>query len=105
MGELDDIVNAMDMDQNGQVSYSEFLAATLDRRSGIKEEVYRTAFDIFDLNRDGKITEAELCKLLEDRSIQESLGKQKAADLLRIIDADGDGGIDFREFMQMMRGG
>jgi len=103
--ELEDIVRSMDVDGNGRVSYSEFIAAAIDRRSHLSEAVCRTAFQIFDINGDGVITEAELGQMLADKSVRDSVGREKVRQILAEVDKDGDGRIDFEEFMIMMGSG
>merc|ERR1712039_719166 len=48
--DVQNIVDGLDGDGSGYIDYSEFLAATLDRRNLLTEDVCRIAFNIFDLN-------------------------------------------------------
>ena len=41
--------------------------------------------------------------MLGDDGVKDSLGAGTIENLLKGVDADGDGNIDFNEFMQMMR--
>merc|ERR1719159_1618236 len=93
----------IDSDNSGEIDYTEFLAATIDRRSYLKEDVCWTAFNVFDLDRDGTITQDELKKVLENDEVQAIMSVQEASDLMRHVDTNGDGKIDFSEFMDMMR--
>jgi calcium-dependent protein kinase len=104
--DLQQILDSVDADGSGTIDYTEFLAATLDRRSYLREDVCWTAFSVFDLAGDGKISLQELKKVLGNGSVQELLDtdRDSMAELLRDIDRDGDGSIDFEEFMAMMRG-
>lgn len=101
--DIDDIFEDHDTLQGGQrdFSYTEFLAATFDRKLCAKEEVCRAAFQSFDKNGDGLISIAELAsgRLLGHLSL-EDLG-QTMADL----DRDGNCFIDFGEFQSMMMDG
>lgn len=89
------------------VDYSEFVAAALDRKHYIEEDVCWAAFRVFDRDGDGKITRAELRDLVGGGGgdLEETIGSETIAEIVKEMDRDGDGQIDFQEFMQMMRGG
>lgn len=95
-------IQALDSNGSGIIDYSEFLAATFDRKKNLNREVCRIAFNVFDLNGDGILSEAEITKMLGGDVLQGAVGKQRAQKLMREIDTDGDGKIDFEEFMAMM---
>jgi calcium-dependent protein kinase len=56
----------MDVDGNGSISYSEFLAASLDKNIYLQEERLWNAFKVFDRDGSGKITADELKTLLSN---------------------------------------
>lgn len=103
--DLQAILEDVDSDGSGVIDYTEFLAATLDRRQYLQEDVCWSAFRVFDRNGDGNISKAELAAVLGDPNVEDAVGKKDIADLLKEVDNNGDGQIDFQEFMQMMRGG
>jgi len=102
-GDLQEIMEGIDADGSGVIDYTEFLAATIDRMQYIQEDVCWTAFCVFDLNGDGKITAHELKKVLNNGDTGNVV--QNTAEILREVDRNGDGSIDFKEFMGMLRGG
>lgn len=102
--DLQQIMEDIDSDGSGMIDYTEFLAATLDKRNYIKEDVCWSAFRLFDKNGDGQISQEELREVLADDEVQNLAGVQTIAQLLQEVDANGDGFIDFEEFMAMMRG-
>lgn len=95
----------IDTDGSGSVDYTEFLASSLDRQRYTQEAVLWKAFKSFDVDGSGAISSSELHQVLN----QESVGKimKKTVDELEAlvieVDLDGDGEIDFDEFLQMMR--
>jgi len=80
-------------------SYTEFLAATFDRKKVMDAGVMEAAFSSFDKNGDGKVSISELAtgKLIGKLTMDE------LSDSLEAIDIDGDGELDYKEFMRMMR--
>jgi len=106
--DLQELMEGMDTDGSGVIDYTEFLAAALDKRSYMSEQACWTAFKVFDLDGDGKITLEELRKVLDNDEVEvdEAFGggnnNNRTADLLRDLDKNGDGTIDFTEFMDMM---
>jgi len=102
--DLKQIMEDVDSDGSGVIDYTEFLAATLDQRSYLREDVCWSAFQIFDKNGDGKISQDELRQVLSNGDVQDVIGgKEAIEDLVKSIDSNGDGHIDFQEFMAMMQ--
>jgi len=98
------IMDGVDADGSGVIDYTEFLAATLDRQQYMKEDVCWAAFRVFDRNGDGHISTQELKQVLQSSEVEDALGIKAIADLMVEVDSNGDGMIDFEEFMTMMRG-
>jgi len=101
--ELQAIMEDIDADGSGEIDYTEFLAATLDKKTYLKEEVCWNAFKNFDRNNDGKISQEELKVVLGDPNVQNQANAE-IAEILKNFDGNGDGFIDFQEFMSLMRG-
>jgi len=86
------------------IDYTEFLAATLDRKMYLQEDICWAAFRVFDRDGDGKISKEEIALVLGDGDVA-SVAMRDIAELMKDVDQNGDGEIDFQEFMDMMRGG
>jgi len=91
------LVRGLDTDQSGMVDYTEFLAAALDKSRYLNKDLLWKAFNVFDRDGDGHITQAELSKVL-DRGRSHTVSNV----LMRHVDSNGDGTIDFKEFIDMM---
>lgn len=59
-----ELLKAADTDNSGQIDYTEFIAATLDAQVYMKANYLRTAFDMFDKDKSGKIDITELMDML-----------------------------------------
>jgi len=70
----------------------------------MQEDVCWAAFRIFDLDGNGKISQEELQQVLHNGNVEQALGAEAIVELMKECDENGDGEIDFQEFMAMMRG-
>jgi len=104
--DLQQIMEEVDSDGSGVIDYTEFLAATLDKKLYMQEDVCWQAFRIFDRDGDGKISREEIAAILTDGDPEvKRVAVREIAELMKDLDKNGDGLIDFDEFMQMMRAG
>jgi calcium-dependent protein kinase len=99
--EIKDLMNAADIDNSGTIDYGEFLAATLHLNKMEREENLLAAFSFFDKDSSGYITIDELQQACKDFSLNEVQWE----DIIKEIDQDNDGRIDYSEFAAMMRKG
>ncbi|CEM16024.1 unnamed protein product [Vitrella brassicaformis CCMP3155] len=97
------ILKSIDWDGSGVIDYTEFVAAALDHKICVQEEVLLQAFRVFDVDGDGVITAAELRKVLMTDSVKAAWGTEPIEDFLKDVDTNHDGKIDFDEFNQMMK--
>ncbi|EER09574.1 Calcium-dependent protein kinase, putative [Perkinsus marinus ATCC 50983] len=99
--DLMDIMKQVDSDGSGVIDYTEFLAATLDKKKYIQEDRLWGAFRVFDRDGDGKITRQELAEVLNNGDVGDIVDGH-IDEILKQADANGDGEIDFDEFVAMM---
>ena len=64
--ELKQIVNAADIDKDGNINYNEFIAATLNTRMAITEESVRDVFEKLDTDNSGYLDPSELKEAIKD---------------------------------------
>jgi Ca2+-binding EF-hand superfamily protein len=69
----------------------------------MREDYLRTAFDMFDKDKSGKIDNEEVVALLAGEDLGNLVSKDAIHTAMKEIDANGDGEIDFEEFMAMMK--
>ena len=96
--ELCELFKSIDVDKNGKIDYTEFLAASLQKKMYLKEERLYEAFCNFDLDGCGKITKEELMNVLKSDPSQES----EIENIIKSIDKNGEGSINYKEFLEMM---
>ncbi|KAK8552624.1 hypothetical protein V6N13_121011 [Hibiscus sabdariffa] len=99
--EIKSLMEAADIDNSGTIDYGEFLAATLHINKIEREDNLVAAFAFFDKDGSGYITIDELQQACKDFG----LGDVHLDEMIKEIDQDNDGRIDYGEFAAMMRTG
>ena len=90
--------SSIDTDKNGKIDYTEFLASILRKKIFLKEERLYEAFSMMDKEGNGKITKDELMNVLK----MEPKNDKYISDLMKNADLNGDGVIDYKEFLEFM---
>ena len=99
--EVERIIRSMNTDANGLVEYGEFESMIKSRmaQKDSPEEILK-AFQLFDLDKKGKISFANL------KEVAKLLGENPGDDVLKEMiaeaDEDGDGEVSFEEFKNVM---
>ncbi|XP_052179987.1 probable calcium-binding protein CML45 [Diospyros lotus] len=84
---------------------ADYLAALFEENEASFEEV-KGAFDVFDENRDGFIDAHEVQKVVSALGFAEACSEmEQCRRMIAAIDEDGDGRIDFREFLKLLENG
>ena len=92
-------MDSCDMNQKGNIAYSEFIAATMDEGIYLQPEKILSAFNLFDKNKTGKISAADLKEILgKETEFDEGVWK----DMIKQVDKNGEGVIDVEQFKTMM---
>ncbi|KAK8487435.1 hypothetical protein V6N11_076655, partial [Hibiscus sabdariffa] len=100
--EVEQLMEAADVDGNGSIDYIEFISATMHRYRLERDEDLYKAFQHFDTDNSGFITMDEL------EAAMKEYGMSNEANIKQIIaevDTDHDGRINYDEFCSMMRSG
>lgn len=103
------VIDIFDTDGNGEVDFKEFIEGLSqtqrnDKRFSVKsdkEQKLRFAFRIYDMDRDGFISNGELfqvLKMMVGSNLKDTQLQQIVDKTIQIHDRDGDGKISFEEF-------
>ncbi|MCD7470715.1 hypothetical protein HAX54_010740 [Datura stramonium] len=68
-----------------------------------REKDLKDAFDVFDHDKDGLISEEELSKILSSLGLKEGGKLDHCKEMIKKVDVDGDGMVNFDEFKKMMK--
>ena len=99
--EIQDIINEVDSDGNGTLDFEEFLALMCKKMADTDIDLeLKNAFNIIDLDANGKINTNELKRLFE--SSGDKVTDEEVEEMIREADLDGDGLIDLEEFKRVM---
>ncbi|CAL1399333.1 unnamed protein product [Linum trigynum] len=99
--EIRDLMDAADVDNSGTIDYGEFIAATIHLNKLEREEHLVAAFRYFDKDGSGYITVDELQHACAEQNMTDVF----IEDIIREVDQDNDGRIDYGEFVAMMQKG
>lgn len=99
--ELKNMIEDVDADGSGTIDFKEFLGlmARKMKETDTEEELIE-AFKVFDKDGNGLISAHELRFVMTTAG--EALTDEEIDDLIREADIDGDGYIDYEEFVKMM---
>lgn len=99
--EILEMIKQVDKDRSGTINFSEFVALMEEKMKTVDtEEDVRDAFRVFDVNGNGQISAHELRHVATN--LGEKLTEEEANEMIRVADSDGDGLIDYKDFINMM---
>ncbi|XP_039683274.1 calmodulin-2/4 isoform X2 [Medicago truncatula] len=95
------MMNEVDTDRNGTIEFREFLNLMARKlKESEAEEEFKEAFRVFDKDKDGYISPSELRSVLS--TIGEKVTDEELEQMIKTADLDGDGLVDYQEFVRMM---
>ncbi|CAN1306764.1 Calcium-dependent protein kinase 2 [Linum perenne] len=97
--EIYDLMQAADINNNGTIDYPEFIAATLHLNKIEREDRLLTTFSYFDKDGSGYITLDKLQQACNEFGMKDV----ELEEMIREVDKDNDGRIDYNEFVEMMQ--
>ncbi|URD87526.1 hypothetical protein MUK42_26602 [Musa troglodytarum] len=113
--ELQDMINEVDADGNGTIDFPEFLNLMARKMKDTdseflnlmarkmkdtdSEEELKEAFRVFDEDQNGFISAAELRHVMTN--LGEKLTDEEVDEMIREADVDGDGQINYEEFVKV----
>ena len=98
LSNVEQIFKSIDTDNSGNIDYTEFIAASLDKNIYLQENKLYEAFKLFDVDGSGKISKDEIAYILGTEKKSKEIEK-----LFKKYDINNDGEIDFKEFVNMMK--
>ncbi len=96
--DIENMFKEIDTDKNGIIDYTEFLSAAIERNKILKERKLFEAFQEFDVDGTGKISKDDILNVLKLERDYEG----KIEEMIKEADKNGDGEIDYMEFLNMM---
>ena len=94
-------MRVLDANMNGLIDYTEFIAACLHSYNYLQDSQLKAAFCYFDKDGNGSITKEELRECLESEEF--TLTEDEITNLIKGVDINEDGKIDYMEFISMMK--
>ena len=97
---FDGLIKNIDSDNNGYITFEEFLIASINKEKILTENNLKMAFNVFDRDKNGCISHDELKYILGEYNpnAKEYLWKK----MIQQIDLNEDGQISYEEFHKMM---
>ncbi|KAL4569392.1 hypothetical protein LXL04_025028 [Taraxacum kok-saghyz] len=100
--EVKEVMTKIDTDCDGFINLEEF-AGFCKENAGNQDEglnELQEAFELYDLNKNGLISSTELHQILT--RLGERCTVEDCVKMIKSVDSDGDGYVDFEEFKKMM---
>ncbi|CAN8232880.1 unnamed protein product [Cochlearia groenlandica] len=98
------MMKQLDLDGNGFIDMDEFVSlfqiGTLNNDNGNDSRDLKEAFELYDLDGNGRISAKELHSVM--KNLGEKCSVQDCKKMIGKVDIDGDGCVNFEEFKKMM---
>ena len=99
--DLKDVISVVDTKGDGKINFEEFVAMMEKRKDEADtEQEIINAFRVFDKDGNGLISKAELTNIMS--ILGDTLTNEEIEEMIIEADVDGDGFINYEEFVRMM---
>ena len=99
INEIKTLFKGIDTNKSRRIEYTEFISAAIEKKEFLKEEKLLDIFKLLDKDKSGKISKKDIKSVLNNEEIDE-----KELNLfISKFDLNGDGEIDYDEFISNMR--
>jgi len=99
--ELLDLINEYDTDGSGQIEFPEFCNMMSDKMNTVNDEdMIRMAFRVLDKDGSGTISAKSFTHLMTH--IGDKLSNEEVEEMINEADKDGDGVLNYEEFVKML---
>eukprot|EP00301_Raphidiophrys_heterophryoidea_P022500 c6635_g1_i2.p1 GENE.c6635_g1_i2~~c6635_g1_i2.p1 ORF type:complete len:109 (+),score=38.04 c6635_g1_i2:255-581(+) len=99
MEEVKGFMSKWDRNNDGRIDFDEF-CAVLSKTQKAWDDQLRVAFEVFDVDGDGKISSSDIVQMLKEMG--QSLTSNELELIMSEVDTNKSGHIEFDEFKQMM---
>lgn len=99
----EDIMQNVDKKEYSWFEFEEFVKACVDKEKLLGEDILRYAFNYFDKDKSGDITVEELKQAFFGERSSSKEDYELIERMMKEVDEDGNGEIDFSEFVKIMR--
>jgi len=100
-GEVRDMIKAIGADENGMITFPEFLTIMTEKvRDSDSEEELKQVFKMADTDGNGTISAAELRRIMG--TFGGAPSDKEVDEMIREADLDGDSQINYEEFVRIM---
>ena len=98
------LIETFDKDGSGDVDFQEFITGlSIFSSKGLKDDKLKFAFEIYDIDKDGFISNGELfivLKMMVGQNLEDDQLQQIVDRTIMENDVDGDGKLSFSEFQK-----
>ncbi|KAJ0981612.1 hypothetical protein J5N97_009867 [Dioscorea zingiberensis] len=95
------MITEFDSNGNGTIEFVEFLNLMAHKvKETDAEDELREAFKVFDKDQNGYISPTELRNVM--MNLGEKLSDEEVEQMIKEADLDGDGQVNYEEFVRMM---
>lgn len=101
--EISEVFKKLDFANDGIIHYSEFLAAVVDARLKVDEQMKYTLFNFFDIDKSGDITFDNLKTVFKKMGLYYT--DEKIMNIINEVNQNGKGRINFQEFTALLERG